>query len=469
VEYDTIGDGTEMGFADPGVPAGGVVVNVSLRVRSRRAGSSGNPTASFYIANVDGIFEEFIHQIITWNAFTTTTVISKNSETQDTDVDSMLFNVAILNSKTLRIAEAYLDVTYVVKPVVDVLTPTGTITTDNSPDITYGTSRDPDGGVGTKVHAKIFSSAQYGAGGFDPETSTATFNSGESTDMSGTVPSNVALPDGTYRAYVKVAQTVAGDDLWSDWAYEQFIVSVNKPGVPTLTATADDDNARITLHVVTVAGAATTNYYEVQREVETDVWETIFTLRDDGLIVPSGGAATLYDYDPANGELANYRARSIHDYGDSYAYSAWSSEDSDTWGDPNQWWLKSPSHPELNLAVTLRGQPTRTRLGRSQSFTPFGRKMPISIGDKRLGDQGEVIFRLGSQAERQALDDFLDNVSGPVILQGPPGVMWRDRWLVLGDLSEERVVDASWFPYTFDTFPWTEVERPTGVVVTAWP
>jgi hypothetical protein len=71
--------------------------------------------------------------------------------------------------------ELYIDVDISAQPTVTVSAPTGTITTTTAPDVTWAFA-DTDNETQAFYQIKVFTDAQYGAGGFDPETSTATYN-----------------------------------------------------------------------------------------------------------------------------------------------------------------------------------------------------------------------------------------------------------------------------------------------------
>ena len=99
--------------------------------------------------------------------------------------------------------ELYVDVDIVSQPSVTVNNPNGTITNTASPDVAW-TFTDSDGDTQSYYQIKVFSAAQYGAGGFDPETSTSTYDSGVigSADTNDVV--GALLANATYRAYLKV-------------------------------------------------------------------------------------------------------------------------------------------------------------------------------------------------------------------------------------------------------------------------
>lgn len=151
----------------------------------------------------------------------------------------------------LIVYEASLMVLYLIKPVVAVAHPTGTLTEDNSPTAIWTTAWDPDYTPSTaKYRVKIFTDAVKTGGGFNPETSTAVLDSGEqelSTSGYQLHDFSDILANGTYWTYVKVSGV---EGQWSDWDNEQFIVNVPLPGVPILTTSDDPANGRVVLNLL---------------------------------------------------------------------------------------------------------------------------------------------------------------------------------------------------------------------------
>ena len=188
-----------------------------------------------------------------------------------------------------NVYEVFVDLIYVEQPVVTVTTPTGTVTNTNRPAVTWTNTLDSDGGAQTHYEVKIFSAAQYGASGFDAATSVTTDGSGVVASSAGTRQVAVALPDGTYRAYVRVAQLVHGVQHWSDWDYEAFTIDVVLPAVPTLTLTPNDAGGRVLATLFANAGDATTDALELQRATPdlalNVVAKPVFR---DGVILPWG-------------------------------------------------------------------------------------------------------------------------------------------------------------------------------------
>jgi hypothetical protein len=271
-------------FGTTTLPAGAVVARMAIRYRNSTTfgGAQNNQGA----LRVDGVATGITAgPTVTWATPTTVSAWSRTAHDDGSPlaqgaVDSAqlyLTGIGGQGSTTISTYEVYLDVTYVAVPALDVIAPTGTVTTTNLPTVTWTDTLDSDGGAQTFYEVKIFNAAQYGAGGFDPSTSAPVTSSGGvlvGSDTSWT-PTAV-LPDDTYRAYARVAQTVNGQQLWSAWTFEGFIISVALPGAPTLAATAENASARVKLALTEMSGSATTDAFEIQRSADAGAtWEAV--------------------------------------------------------------------------------------------------------------------------------------------------------------------------------------------------
>lgn len=152
--------------------------------------------------------------------------------------------------KTISLIEVYVDVQINNLPTTTVTAPTGTVTLATRPTVT-ATYNDSDNDAMDRYRVKVFNSAQYGAGGFDPEISACDYDSGDVSQQLGAGFSfsqmpNVDLINGaSYRAYVKVRQFTRYQ--WSTWAFSSFTVSLDPPATPTISGAVDDANGRIAL------------------------------------------------------------------------------------------------------------------------------------------------------------------------------------------------------------------------------
>lgn len=442
---------------NPTLPAGAVVRDIRARIRQ---GLSGGILHHTWVRNSAGV--SLLEQ-----DFAGTTYIA----TLQTAPLSRNFTAAELNGLQwadfataggARVYEAYLDVTYVVKPTVTVIAPTGTVTDTNRPTIVWTRTYDSSGGNPTAYVVRVFTAAQYGIVGFDPATSPATDSVTE--DGSAVLwQTRMTLADGNYRAYVWFAQTVNGALHWSDPNYGAFSVLVDLPGEPTVLLTPDAPGGRIVIELSDNAGAATTDGFQVERSVDGGVtWTAVRTTdSDEGIIL--GTSATVYDYEAPNGTLTTYRVRALHDYpGGGAGASAW--ETATALWESDDWWIKLPTTPSLNLNLGrgMFSYSSVTRAARQGVFQPVGATRPIVVSDKRGGPAGTIVVQLATVAMQDALDVLLDETA-TVLLQGPVTHGHPDRYVRIGDHGSERVVDKGLWHMTRETLVWSEVVAPAGV------
>lgn len=115
-------------------------------------------------------------------------------------------------------------------PVVDVTGPVGVVSDTDSPQVGW-TYFDAEGDLQTHYQLRVFTDAQYGIVGFDPNVSPYTWDSGELAGpwLSSFINTDLANND-TYRVYVRVKS--AGQ--WSEWDYSQFTLTLLAPEKPII-------------------------------------------------------------------------------------------------------------------------------------------------------------------------------------------------------------------------------------------
>lgn len=192
------------------------------------------------------------------------------------DIDSLQFGhySSNLDSGFYQVVEAYIDVAYNQVPVVSAVTPSGTISITNTPTIGWAYT-DPESDPQERLRVKVFDAATIAGVGFNPETSTATVDSGEV--FSGTPSWNIPTPLAagvTYTAYVKVSDAGSGG-RYSTWvAGSTFIIAAqagllfDAPAVPTVvSATPDPTLNRVALALAGIDNELTRN----QSSMETGI------------------------------------------------------------------------------------------------------------------------------------------------------------------------------------------------------
>lgn len=443
-----------LNVADLSLPSGGLVVLAQVYARVIGGASSARTTL------VAGSQSGDHYTIVNWLAATDVAGASVFGGLSDSDVDgaTMAFvHAGPSSADVLTVYEMWLRVLYLTKPTVSVTEPTSTVS-ENVVTVRWNPSFDADAQSDQYYReVKIFSSAQYGAGGFDPDSSTATAASGVELGRfaSREFPSTV-LPDGDYRAYVRVAASNTPDH-WSDWDYEAFTVDAPNPGVPDMTLTADSSNGRIGIELDDTAGDVSTTHFQVERADDGTNFVEVRTELGDGLVDASGAPVTIYDYEAPNGTTVTYRARAYNS--STPSYSAWDT-DTASWESGAEW-LKCLLDPSLNVSLVVRSYPAFEVPANQTVFRSLGSSKGVAVSDVPGPEQGQLVVFTKSEADRQDLAALLE-LGCPVLLQVPGH---PDRIVSFGDRGSTRIVDTASQEWHEETLPWTVVERPDGPLV----
>lgn len=300
-----------VGFTTTALPSLAQVRSVTPRVRF---GTNANTLQAQLGNSTKGAFSlESVGSTLSTGTIETRSLAARatnadGSSFVQADLDSLQVNSYIIGtSSRAYVYETYLDVVYNEAPVVVVTAPAdaSTITNDSQPSVAW-TYSDPESDVQERYQVKVFSAAQYGAGGFDPSTSTAAWDSGEVLSAATTVEIATVLPNATYRAYVQVADVGSGGRFGA-WDYNQFTLNVTGPAVPTFTATADNTLKRVEL-VATSAGVPAVEFFDF--EYSDDSGATWAAVRGATRVAAVGTSATVYDYEAPPNTARQYRAKS---------------------------------------------------------------------------------------------------------------------------------------------------------------
>jgi hypothetical protein len=167
----------------------------------------------------------------------------------------------------------YVDVETAPRPTLTVTAPTGTVTNTSFPEVTW-TPVFSDGSPQSAYEIKIFDAATYGGGTFSPDTSTPIIGTGviTSTDDGQTLEGDLANST-TYRAYVRVASLINGNNYFSAWAFSQFSLAIDSPATPTVSAFYDSTNGAVTVTIFGRTNAMTAN--QASFEIDTAGWAAV--------------------------------------------------------------------------------------------------------------------------------------------------------------------------------------------------
>lgn len=358
-------------------------------------------------------------------------------------LDAVRIQVTDYRSTTDRayVYELYADVDVANAPTCSVTAPTASVTTTAKPDVSW-TYSDTDGDGQTFYQVKVFSQAQYTAGTFDVNTSTATWTSGRVNGSDTTTTVDEYLLDGTYRAYVRVAKTINGEPFWSSWAFSQFVIDLVQPTAPSLTATFDSTLNKVTV-VATGASAAGYDFqvFEVQRSTDQTTWVTV---RDAEELSPNTSyVATITDYEAPRGLTNYYRSRAIAYLGDNVVASDYGSTASVTVTNDGSWWLKAITAPSLNVGAVriLEGldELIEEDLG---IFRPKGRSTALVVSGTIYGRDGTYRIVTSTSSEWDAVYAIARH-QGAILVQDPFGDqkyirLTARRWVTTGATSALR-------------------------------
>lgn len=196
-----------------------------------------------------------------------------------------------------------------------VTAPSGSVTTTSRPLVEW-TLTQPEGAPQQTYQVKVFSAAQYGATGFDPATSAATWETVEIASAGAREHQvGVDLVNGTtYRAYVRLKSA----DLYTAWASSEFAMALTPPPPVTLAVTDEPTSPfgpRVRLDVDLAFDATFTQANTTIRVERSDdggaTWATVRNA--DRLPLTVDGSAVALDYEPPRGVPVQYRALSVGD------------------------------------------------------------------------------------------------------------------------------------------------------------
>jgi hypothetical protein len=447
--------GTQMGTV---AMAGGVTKAMTVRVRSRSATGGGNVYADAFDP-VKGVTLASVVSTITTTLATFTGAAAAVSLYQ-TDLDVLTFRFSETESSSntnTRAYEGYVDLVWVARPVVAV-TPVAPdpYTAATLVPVSWVNTLDVDGGAQTRYHVKVFTAAQYSVGGFDPETSPSTFDSGATLGSITTLNVGPLPPSATVRAYVKVAQTVNSQAHWSAWAFDQFVVNVPTPVVAAVTAVADDALARIVVTVDRNTGFPAWELVEVQRSVDGGTtWEYVRGARD---IADTTDQFIVADYEVGNGAAVIYRARATDvNVSNQRLTGVWVTSTSTSWSSTATW-LKDPDLPDRNLRVRLAVVPQLTRPRPQVVHRVVNSPSSVVISDVLGKRVGTIVLLTTTLDEAAALETLLSQAT--LLLQTPDSHGVGSMYVTCGDVTPERVSRLITDPHRRWAIPVIEVLAP---------
>ena len=356
-----------------------------------------------------------------------------------------------------NIHDVWADVDWLAAPAEPTVSaPAGTITTTNRPTATW-THNAPSAQAAYQL--KVFTAAQYSAGGFNPATSPATYDTGIVAGAAASLDLPTLPTSTTYRVYVRTAQLTNGDLQWSTtYGFSEFTVNVVAVSV-SLVATAVNAAGRIDL---TATRTASPVWQTIEWQASYDGGASWGAVRGYGLVTaPAGTVATAVDYEAPNGILATYRVRGSYVVNGQTITGPWVTATA-TWADasPCHVWLKDPQHPTRNMHVEVAQMPELVRDRTVGVFRPIGATYPVVISDVLQAGTATIVIVTRDDAEADRLRAVA--ASAVLLLQTPlvAGWQWGSRYLAPGQLAEHKTTPTSLNGVRIFELAVVEVARP---------
>lgn len=430
VKKGTTGNGTTtVGFGTTSVVSGSRVLQVRLRAQVLCPTSSSRLVLT-PITRVDGV--DYVGSAISFSGLYALGEYAGAYFT--TAPDGYAWDQARVDGLRARIGdnasgvdlssvyELFFDVVTTTQPTVSVTAPTSPVTGTSKPTVAW-TYADADGYDQDYYRIRVFSSAQYVAGGFDPSADTPLWDSGVVASGDNTATLDYFLTGGvSYRAYVIAAKTVGGEAYYSNYAYAQFTVTTTAPATPTLSASFNPTANQVWLSASgqSVSGSFDSQVFQVQRS--DDSGSTWADVTGATALVPSGVfVSTTFDYSAPRAATAQYRARSVATLSGEVIGSAWSTAQAVSVLNDGTWWLKAVSTPALNRgSVGVQAGFSVDRTEQIGVFRPIGRGTAVTVTAGLMGEDGKLEIQTTSRADFEAVWALCCHV-GTLILQTPDG------------------------------------------------
>lgn len=323
--------------------------------------------------------------------------------------------------------ELYVDVDIASEPSTTVATPTGTVTSTSRPEVTW-TYSDSDGEPQTYYQLRVFNDDQYGAVGFNVETSTPLWDSGELAGDLTSAPITALLVDDSYRVYVRTAKTVSSAPYWSDWSYSAFTVNVAPPTAPTLTLNHIANEGRVTISAL---GAAPTGFdsqtFELERSVDEATWVLI---RGGSALLPDTlGLVATSDYEAPRGVTVYYRARAVGVIANDVYVSAWGTTASVAVANDGKWWFKPIEEPSTSVSgVRVAPGFDEMIVEAVGVFRPFGRTAALVVSGGIQGYDGSYTVSTVGESEWADLESVITHL-GVIYVETPLGTSKYVRFI----------------------------------------
>lgn len=392
------------------IPASARITGVRIRFRARD--NSSFPFDSLVRAKPrlvspfgTGVYQEGVGVASNWGATTMTYYVGAYEVSNPFGVEwttADLGNLQVLITAQTqffgsggRVSEVWVDAQYDEQPSMVVTAPAEAAALATSMPTVGFTYSDPDGSPLASIRVKVFSSAQYGAGGFDPETSAAMVDSGwVGSTNPGAYSVTTALTNGSYRAYAKARHSFGSGYFESPWDFNTFTINVTPPPTPTVTITP---NTSLATNTVTALRGGTTPATEAYDFESSDDGGATWVPLRYGSVAGAGTQVQTIDHEAPPNVARRYRARAWRTAGGFRLYSDWSAVVLSTLA-VSRWWLFDATASTNGVPVVVEGDTfSHASEEQSQVLYPLGRRNPVVISGKIQGETYDMTLVFASE------------------------------------------------------------------------
>lgn len=288
-------------------------------------------------------------------------------------------------SLNLKFAQIRLEYDYYATPTG---TPTSATPNTDRPAISWSYAQ-AQSVTQSSAHVKVFSSTQYGAGGFDPDTSTSLYSTVVAGAGITVTPETGIVTNGqVYKPYVRVIADAYGIPVKGAWAPSAaaYTASFTAPTAPTVTAAWSNATTGTAQKAVTVTVAGSASPYRYSLLCNGTALKTLETMATNG--------TTVYiDRLAPRGTSVTYTAQLVTASTASPQISSTYGTGTVTTGTATSWEFTS-----LDSAVTVSDYASPvsdlsfTRAESNATFRPLGSTKSVVVSGDMTGDDGTLTW-----------------------------------------------------------------------------
>lgn len=402
-------------FGNPTIPAGAQIRSVQIKMRMSRNGAY-NGNVYFYLGHSNIEPQDFGPDIKGAGIYNTT-VLHIEGGAHASNRLSQPWSVADVNALEctvwddtpgtgLRVHEIDVYVTYNEKPTISSVQPSATVTTTTRPTVT-ATYTDPESDLLERYQVKVFTSAQYGAGGFNAETSAHTYYSGI---IYGSTVYHQLLEDlavgSTVKFYVKGADK-GSNGRYSDWVASPAVLinptTPSTPSAPTIATDTATGSLVVTqsLSGVTWTSGNSAHYVVLERSNDGGTtWLPVYGSPFSVLGTDTSKVVTDYAADPGTSVIYRSRLRVTKSADGAIIAGAYSANSSGGTNVGSGWWLKDLETPARNMQPDFIGTEFKTVSDEDVSlYHPVGVPNAVSVSDVVRGEKFDLEMEFLTDAE----------------------------------------------------------------------